>query len=79
MAAQLGVARSTPSGWCAASAPEGLPPEVAACLASPVGACWLHQLVVVMHLIITLRACAGVRLVCECLELSGLLEVVGAA
>ena len=39
--------------------------EVAACLATPAGTCWLHQLVVVMHLIITLRAGAGVRLVCE--------------
>jgi hypothetical protein len=40
---------------------------------------WLHQLVVVMHLIITLRAGAGVRLVCEFLELSGLSAVVGAS
>ena len=57
----------------------GLPPEVAACLATPAGTRWLHQLVVVMHLIITLRAGAGVRLVCEFLELSGLSAVVGAA
>lgn len=32
-----------------------------------------------MHLIITLRAGAGVRLACEFLELSGLSAVVGAA
>jgi hypothetical protein len=79
VAAQLGVARSTLRGWCAAAPLVGLPVEVAACLATPAGAQWLHQLVVVMHLIITLRAGAGVRLVCEFLELSGLSAVVGAS
>ena len=79
VATDLGIARSTLRDWCAAVPLAGLPPEVAACLATPAGTCWLHQLVVVMHLIITLRAGAGVRLVCEFLELSGLSAIVGAA
>ncbi len=79
VATELGVARSTLRGWCAASAPAGPPAEVAACLATPAGVGWRHQLVVVMHRIITLRAGAGVRLVCEFLELSGLAAVVGTA
>ncbi|MBV5331257.1 helix-turn-helix domain-containing protein [bacterium] len=78
VAAELGVARSTLRGWRAAAPLAGLPAEVATCLATPAGAQWLHQLVV-MHLIITLRAGAGVRLVCEFLELSGLSAVVGAS
>jgi len=79
VATELGIARSTLRDWCAAVPPAGLPAEVAACLATPAGVGWLHRLVVVMHLIITLRAGAGVRLVCEFLELSGLSAVVGAA
>ncbi len=79
VAARLGVPRSTLRGWCAAEPLAGLPAAVAACLATPTGARWLHQLVVVMHLIITLRAGAGVRLVCEFLELSGLSAAVGAS
>ena len=79
VATGLGVARGTLRGWRAAAPLAGLPAEVAACLATPAGARWLHQLVVVMHLIITLRAGAGVRLVCEFLELSGLSAVVGAS
>jgi len=80
VAAGLGVARSTLRGWRAAVPLEGIPAEVvAACLCTPAGARWLHRLVVVMHLIITLRAGVGLRLVCEFLELSGLSAVVGAS
>jgi hypothetical protein len=79
VATGLGVARRTLRDWCAAEPLAGLPPEVAACLATPAGLRWLHRLVVVMHLIITLRAGGGVRLVCEFLELSGLSAVVGAS
>lgn len=43
VAAPLGVARRTLRDGCAASAPAGLPAEVAACLANPAGARWLHQ------------------------------------
>ena len=62
VATDLGIARSTLRDWCMAAPVAGLPPEVAACLATPAGTRWLHRLVVVMHLIITLRAGAGVRL-----------------
>ena len=79
VATGLGVARRTLRDGCAAVPLAGLPPEVAACLATPAGLRWLHRLVVVMHLIITLRAGGGVRLVCEFLELSGLSAVVGAS
>ena len=79
VATGLGVARRTLRDGCAAEPLAGLPPEVAACLATPAGIRWRHRLVEVMHLIITLRAGAGVRLVCEFLELSGLSAVVGAA
>ncbi len=37
VATDLGVARSTLRGWCAAVPLAGLPPEVAACLATPAG------------------------------------------
>jgi hypothetical protein len=40
---------------------------------------WLHRLVLALQFVITLRAGGGVRLVCECLELSGLSAFVGAA
>jgi len=79
VAGGLGVARSTLRGWRAAVPLDGIPPEVAACLSTPAGARWLHRLVVAMHLVVTLRAGAGVRLVCELLTLSGLSGVVGAS
>jgi len=79
VAGGLGVARSTLRGWRAMVPLDGMPPEVAACLSTPAGARWLHRLVVAMHLVVTLRAGAGVRLVCELLSLSGLSAVVGAS
>jgi hypothetical protein len=79
VAGGLGVARSTLRGWRAMVPLDGMPPEVAACLSTPAGARWLHRLVVAMHLVVTLRAGAGVRLVCELLTLSGLSAVVGAS
>ena len=79
VAAGLGVARSTLRDWRAAVPLDGMPPEVAAGLSTPAGARWLHRLVVAMHLVVTLRAGAGVRLVCELLTLSGLSAVVGAS
>jgi len=79
VAAGLGVARSTLRGWRAAVPLDGMPPEVAAGLSTPAGARWLHRLVVAMHLVVTLRAGAGVRLVCKLLTRSGLSGVVGAS
>lgn len=79
VAAELGVARSTLRDWRATAPLAGMPPAVAAALSTPAGARWLHRLVVVMHLVVTLRAGAGVRLVCELLTLSGLSALVGAS
>lgn len=79
VAAALGVPRSTLRGWRAAPLREGVPAEVAAALATPAGRQWLCRLVVTLHLVITLRAAGGIRLVCECLQLSGLAGVVGAS
>jgi hypothetical protein len=52
---------------------------LAALFASVEGVQWLHRLVLALHFVITLRAGGGVRLVCECLELSGLSAFVGAS
>ena len=79
VAAELGVARTTLHDWCRAAAPGGLPPEVATGLSTPAGVQWLHRLVMAAHWVITLRGAAGVRMVCEFLELSGLSGVVGAS
>jgi hypothetical protein len=79
VAAGLGVARSTLRGWRATVPVDEMPAEVVAAVSTPAGARWLHRLVVAMHVVITLRAGAGVRLVCELLRLGGLSGVVGAS
>jgi hypothetical protein len=79
VAAALEVPRRTLRGWCTAAPPADLPDEVAAALATPAGRQWLIRLVVTLHVGLTLRAAGGVRLVCECLQLSGLAGLVGAS
>lgn len=79
VASALGVPRSTLRGWREALPLEGLPSEVEAALSTPAGIRWLSRLVVALHLVITLRAAGGVRLVSECLQLSGLASIVGAS
>jgi transcriptional regulator with XRE-family HTH domain len=80
-AAALGVARSTLQGWrdAAATANPALPASCAAVLDTPAGIGWLQRLVLAAVFVITLRAGAGVRMVCEFLELSGLSGVVAAS
>ena len=56
-----------------------MPEEIGPACPPRTGARWLHRLLVVIHLIVILRAGAGVRLVCELLDLSGLSAVVGAS
>lgn len=46
---------------------------------TPEGVRWLHQLVLAAHFTITLQGGAGVRVVCQFLELSGLSAFVGAS
>jgi hypothetical protein len=55
------------------------PAALATFLAHPEGVQWLHRVVLAAQFVITLRAGAGVRLVSEFLELSGLSAFVGAS
>jgi hypothetical protein len=79
-AAAVGRPRSTLRDWAQAqgASPE-VPTALAAFCACEAGVQWLHRLVLALQFVITLRAGGGVRLVCECLELSGLSAFVGAS
>ena len=80
VAAQLGVARSTLQDWCLPAAVGGeAPAALQAFVQTPDGVRWLQRQVVVAQLVITLLAGAGVRVVCQFLELSGLSAFVGAS
>ncbi|MBK1632336.1 hypothetical protein CKO31_16650 [Thiohalocapsa halophila] len=79
-AAAVGRPRSTLRDWAQTqgASPE-VPTALAAFCACEEGVQWLHRLVLALQFVITLRAGGGVRLVCECLELSGLSAFVGAS
>lgn len=80
VAAQLGVARSTLQDWCLPAAVGGeAPAALRAFVQTPDGVRWLQRQVVVAQFVITLLAGAGVRVVCQFLELSGLSAFVGAS
>lgn len=80
VAAQLGVARSTLQDWCLPAAVGGeAPAALQAFVQTPDGVRWLERQVVVAQFVITLLAGAGVRVVCQFLELSGLSAFVGAS
>ena len=80
VAAQLGVARSTLQDWCLPAAVGGeAPAALQAFVQTPDGVRWLQRQVVVAQFVITLLAGAGVRVVCQFLELSGLSAFVGAS
>ena len=82
VSADLGIARSTLQDWRQAKESQlvaALPADVAACVATPEGVGWLHRMMLAAHFTITLRGGAGVRVVCEFLELSGVSAVVGAS
>ncbi len=55
------------------------PAVLAAFVETPEGVQWLHGLVLAAHFTITLQGGAGVRVVCQFLELSGLSAFVGAS
>jgi len=77
-ASRAGVARSTLRHWHEAtpsSAPEGL----AAFAATPDGVQWLRQVLVAAHWCISELGGAGIRVVVEFLELSGLSAFIGAS
>ncbi len=76
--AALGVARSSLQDWRRAeSGGAATPAPLAAFVATAQGVQWLHRLVLAAHFAITLRGGAGVRVVCQFLELSGLSAFVG--
>ena len=79
VAADLGVTRCTLQDWCQPTPVGAAPAMLAALVTPPEGVQWLHQIVVAAHVVITLQGGAGVRLVCQFLELSGLSAFVGAS
>ena len=78
VAAEVGVARSTLQGWGAGSA-DAVPEALAAFVATPEGVQWLHRMVLAAQFTINLRSSAGIRRVCEFLELSGLSAFVASS
>ena len=79
VAADVGVARSTLQDWHRADRGGAAPAALAAFVATPEGVQWLHQLVLAAQWVITLQGGAGVRVVCQFLELTGLSAFVGAS
>jgi hypothetical protein len=79
VAADLGVARSTLQDGCRADGGGAAPAVLVAFVATPQGVQWLHQIVMAAHFSITQVGGAGVRVVCQFLELSGLSAFVGAS
>jgi transposase-like protein len=79
VAEELGVARSTLQDWRRASSLDGVPEALAAFTATPEGVRWLQRMLLAAQFAITLRGGAGVRVVCEFLQLSGLSAFVGAS
>ncbi|MBK1621856.1 hypothetical protein CKO42_26490 [Lamprobacter modestohalophilus] len=73
-----GVARSTVRHWNAASATPA-PAGLAAFVETPEGVVWLRQILVAAHWSISEQGGAGVRVVCDFLERSGLSAFIGAS
>ena len=70
------IPRTTLRRWCGRQPPGEVPAVPAAFFESEEGLEWLHRQVIAAHLVITLLAGAGIRLVCRFLELSGLAPFV---
>jgi hypothetical protein len=78
-ALDCGVARSTLQEWCRRPATVAVPAAVAEFVETPQGVRWLQRLIAAAHFAVTLLGGAGVRIVCQFLELSGLSAFVGAS
>lgn len=76
--AEAGVARSTLRYWNA-SKPTATPVALAAFAATPEGVQWLRQVLMAAHWCISELGGAGIRVVDEFLELSGLSAFIGAS
>ncbi len=70
---------STLQEWYKPVAGGAAPLALAAWVETPEGVQWLHQRVLAAHFCITLQGGAGIRVVCQFLELSGLSAFVGAS
>jgi hypothetical protein len=79
MARELEVARSSLRDWQRRAERTPTPAALVAFAESAEGVQWLRRQMVAMHFVITLLAGAGVRLVCEYLELSGLSALVASS
>jgi DNA segregation ATPase FtsK/SpoIIIE-like protein len=79
LAEQLGVPRSTLQHWLARKKDIDAEPELVAFFESPVGVAFLHRLVLVAHVVMTLVGPGGIRLVCLFLDLTGLNHFVAAS
>lgn len=77
-AGRAGVARSTLRHWNEATL-SAAAVALAAFAETPEGVQWLRQVLVAAHWCISEQGGAGVRVVCEVLELSGLLAFIGAS
>lgn len=79
VARELGVARSNLQDWHRRAEQTQAPAALVAFVESAEGVQWLRRQVIAAHFVITLLAGAGVRLVCEYLELSGLSAFVASS
>lgn len=79
LAQECELPRTTLRRWCERKPPGEVPAVVAAFFESEEGLEWLHRQVIAAHLVITLLAGAGIRLVCRFLELGGLAPFVAAS
>ena len=73
---QLGIPRSTLQHWLERRDSIDAAPELVAFFESPVGAAFLHRLVLAAHFVMTMLGPCGIRLVCLFLELIGLDQFV---
>jgi len=75
---RAGVARSTLHHWNAAPA-HPAPAALSAFVETPEGVAWLRRILVAAHWRIAAQSGAGVRMVCDFLELCGLSAFIGAS